>query len=176
MCDNYKSHIYKTGKIYLCKGCVHTYLGLILFLIISTILISIPELNIDKFYSSIYALILMYLFLCCLIIDFLKIKIPRIVKNTFRQMLGYSIAIAIFIVIYSNIWIKIVSLITMIIIYISLRQTRKHKKHNKCISCPELLNNSSTCSGFNLIVDIETDFSKTAGNYLQKKYYEKRIN
>jgi hypothetical protein len=90
-------------------------------------------------------------------------------------MLGYSIAVSLLLIIYSELWIKIIAFSTMLVVYIGLRQARKHKKHNKCKTCPELSNNS-TCDGFRLIVNTEIDFSKSAGDYLQKKYYEKRIN
>jgi predicted membrane protein len=137
--------------------------------------INFANIGLIWIYTNPHGLILMFALLFGLLVDFLKIKVNRRIKNIIRQMLGYSIAVAILLIIFADIWIKITTFIIMLMVYMGLRQTRKHKKHNKCKTCPELESNSP-CSGFKLMVDTEIEFSKKAGDILQKKYYPDKTN
>lgn len=171
LCDKYKNHIYKIGNMYICKGCFHTYSG---FSVLSILYLILSLNKISFFFSifeSVYGLLLNLLFLFPLIVDILNIKVPRIIKNLFRQMLGYAIATALFVIIFSSILFKFISILVMIITYIKLKIARKSKKYNICITCEEYdLNSSQACSGFSFSVKQLLKFSEKASKHFQNNW------
>ena len=173
LCDNYRNHTYKIGNLYVCKGCFHTYSGFLLFSILYAILTSQGSFLTNFLFNSIYGLLLQLIFLLPLTVDFFNIEVPRIIKNIFRQMLGYSASTSLFVIILSPLIIKLISFVIMVLVYIKLKKARKKKKDDLCHTCNEyeLISKDYYCSGYAYMLKKEEEFSKEAGTYLQNKYY-----
>lgn len=169
LCGKYRDHTYKIGGIYVCKGCFHTYSGLIVFFVLNLVLYTANIEPIRLMYNTGFSIIPFLLFLLPLVVDFMHIKVKRPIKNIFRQMLGYFISTGLLIILFSPFLLKLIAPVIILIVYIFLRKARKSKKHDLCKSCPEMSSNS-VCSGYGYMFEKEKEFSIKAGEYMMRKY------
>jgi len=160
LCPRFSGHVFKIGRLYLCQGCTYVYFGLILGgLIFGLVPIAIPF----WLWLTIAACLILPTFL----VHFLSL--PRFFTRLARFLLGLYFGWMIGAIVQYSSWLYRglfigIGFTSYLIFRIIYRRTKRLR--DECSGCSEL-EQSAVCSGFEVQLAAEREYSRIATKLLE---------